>query len=231
MFRAIFFDFNGVVVDDEPYHLASFQYVLKEQGVELSRETYYSHYLGMDDHDCLQAAARDQNKVFSEALIEELIAKKAIHYEQSLKNHVPFVPGVIDFIRKLEQDCYLAVVSGALRREIEMLLTLGNIRDCFNVIVAAEDVQHGKPSPEGYQKAFDSLNRDYIPQHQILLPSECLVIEDSIWGIQAAQAADMAAVAVTTSYAQEDLPGALEYVKDFTEIEVPAFLEALYQKI
>lgn len=230
MFRALFFDFNGVVVDDEPYHLASFQKVLKEQDVDLKKEDYYAHYLGMDDHDCLQAAAKDQGKELSEEVIHQLIEKKAIDYEASIHGAQPFVPGVIDFIHAVGKDYYLAIVSGALRREIEMFLELGEIYNSFNVIVGAEDVQHGKPDPEGYQKAFDMLNRDHIPQHQMLLPNECLVIEDSIWGIQAAHGAEMSALAVTTSYKKQELPGALSYIKNFEGIEVPEFLNDLYLK-
>lgn len=229
MFRAVFFDFNGVVVDDEPVHFELFQKVLADIGVKLDREHYYRDYLGMDDHDCLLTAARDAGRELSEFEIGQLTEQKAKAYEARMQQAPPFVKGVKEFIQSLAKEHYLAVVSGALRPEIEMLLRRAEILDLFSVIVAAGEISHGKPSPEGYQKAFDLLNRDFIPTHQMLLPAECLVFEDSIWGIQAAAAADMSVVGVTSSYSAAELPGAIEYIQDFHELSAD-FLQALAEK-
>jgi len=227
MIRAVLFDFNGVIVDDEPVHFRLFQKVLGEEGVPLKKEDYYSKYLGMDDFDCFAAAARDAGKPKVEDKIHEMIARKSKYYDEEMAANTPFVPGVLDLIRSLEKKYYLAIVSGALRREVEMMLSRGKVRDLFSTIVAAEDIQHGKPHPEGYDKAMQILNRDSVASADMLLPAECLVIEDSIWGIQAATAAGMSAIAVTTSFVPSALPGAKLYLKDFQGLDAEGLMKQI----
>ncbi len=225
MIRAVLFDFNGVIVDDEPVHLKLFQKVLAESGIKLSKKDYYSKYLGMDDYDCFGNAARDAGKPADQAQVQEWIEKKSKYYDEEMEANTPFVPGVLDFIKSLTAKHYLGIVSGALRREIEMMLVRGGIREAFSAIVAAEDIENGKPDPEGYDKGMRLLNRDCVASADLLLPAECLVFEDSIWGIQSAAAAGMPAVALTTSFAPSALPGAKLYLKDFKGLDAEELLK------
>ncbi len=225
MIRAFLFDFNGVIVDDEPLHFQLFQKVLGEEEVHLKKEDYYSKYLGMDDEDCFHATLKDQGKDFTVEKVREMIQRKSHYYQDSIQKKPPFVPGVLDFIKDLSREHFFAVVSGALRSEIEMLLQIGKVRDAVNVLVAAEDVERGKPDPEGYEKAFQALNRDFVASSEMLLPPECLVIEDSIWGIKAAQAAGMPCVAVKTSFSEKEMPGAQYYLKDFKGIDAATLIK------
>lgn len=225
MIRAIFFDFNGVIVDDEPLHFELFKKVLAEEGVELTRERYYEQYLGMDDFNCLKQASQDLAKPFSEDQIESLIRRKAEYYQTEISAKPPFVPGALDVLQALGKTHYLAIVSGALRSEIEMLLKLGGAADAVSVIVAAGEVPHGKPHPDGYQAAMELLNRDYVASSERLLPEECLAIEDSHWGVESAQGAGMVCVGVTTTYPEEALPGVLFCLKDFKNLSAEEFLK------
>jgi len=224
MIRAILFDFNGVIVDDEPLHFELFQRVLKEAGYSLTKEGYYSKYLGMDDKDCLSTATKDLGEELSAPKIQELIERKNTYYQKEITKKPPFVPGIIPFIKSLSDTHYLGIVSGALRSEIELLIKLGEISNEINVIVAAGEVQKGKPSPEGFQKCLELLNRDFVAASERLLPEECLVIEDSTWGIESATQAGMPCVAVTTSYSQDQMKGALLYIKDFQGRNAQDFL-------
>lgn len=225
MIRAVLFDFNGVIVDDEPVHFQLFQRVLDEDGIKLDKNDYYTKYLGMDDYDCFGAAARDAGHPADEARVQTWIDKKSKYYDEEMEANTPFVPGVLDFIRSLGAKHYLGIVSGALRREIEMMLSRGGVREAFSAIVAAEDIEKGKPDPEGYDKGMRLLNRDSVASADLLLPAECLVFEDSIWGIQAAVAAGMPAIALTTSFAPSALPGARLYLKDFTGLDAEELLK------
>ncbi|HKP84611.1 MAG TPA: HAD-IA family hydrolase, partial [Blastocatellia bacterium] len=91
---------------------------------------------------------------------------------------------------------------GALRPEIELILGFGGVRDCFQVIVSAEDVARGKPDPESFLKALALINDR---AGQAMSPRECLVIEDSIHGVHAAHLAGMLCLAVTNSYPEGEL--------------------------
>lgn len=231
MIRAILFDFNGVVVDDEPLHFELFQRVLKENGWQLNKEDYYQKYLGMDDYDCFTHALQDQGEPPSLELIEKLTSKKNDYYFKAIDEKPPFVPGVLEWVEQVGQTHFLGIVSGALREEIEYLLKVGNIAQYFSVIVAAGEIEHGKPAPEGYVKAMELLNRDFVAANVRLLPEECLVIEDSSWGLQAGQGAGMPTVGVTTSYSAESLPEALFCIQDFTQLSPPELILQVENKI
>ena len=231
MIRAIIFDFNGVIVDDEPEHFRLFQKVLAEEGMKLTKDNYYSRYLGMDDHDCFKAASRDLKKELDDKKIEELIERKAVYYEKEVLADPPFVPGALSLIRDLGKTHYLAIVSGALRSEIEGILQKGGVRDCISAIVAAGEVAAGKPDPEGFRKGMELLNRDYVASSERLLPEECLAIEDSHWGLEAATASGMPCVGVTTTYEEKVLKDAVICLKDFSGTSGEEFLKRVEAKL
>ncbi|MDO8461439.1 MAG: HAD family phosphatase [Deltaproteobacteria bacterium] len=199
---AILFDFDGVLVDNEPIHLKMFQKVLSEEGVRLTRKDYYTKYLGMDDRGCLTTAFKDYRRPASPSLVKDLIRRKSRYYQSYIRRHLKFLPGVKTFIKKANEKHYLAIVSGALRGEILLILRLGGLKKFFPIIVSAEDVRHGKPNPEGYRLGLKKLCRRY---RTTLRPADCLVIEDSIWGIEAAHRAGMKCLAVTSSYPAKKL--------------------------
>jgi beta-phosphoglucomutase-like phosphatase (HAD superfamily) len=198
MLRAIIFDCDGVIADTEPLHFAALQRVLAEEGFTLTEEEYYRYYLAFDDRGCFR-------KAFSNLTTEklaELIARKAGYIEPVMRTHLRLFPGVADFIRRAALVYPLVVASGALRHEIELVLELGGVRDCFLAIVSAEDVARGKPDPESFLKAHQILNAHLdIP----ISPEQCLVIEDSLHGVEAARLARMPVLAVTNSYPRDQL--------------------------
>ncbi len=91
----------------------------------------------------------------------------------------------------------IAICSGALRAEIELILEEAGLRHYFDVVVSAEEVKRGKPDPEGFLLALRQLNDQWA---EPIAPECCIVIEDSHWGLKAAQAAHMRTVAVTNTY-------------------------------
>ena len=207
MLKAIIFDFNGVIVDDEPLHLELFRRVLGEEGISLSDEDYHAKYLGYDDKGCFTAALADYGRaeLANAEFIAELIERKAGYYRDAIEERMLLFPGVIELVKKLAAKYPMAIASGALRGEIEIVLQRGGIRDRFSEIIAAEDVTACKPDPEGYNMALAALNANFSDRIQ---PGECLVIEDSIAGIEAAKLAGMRCLAVTNSYSTDQLANA-----------------------
>ena len=205
--RAIIFDFNGVIIDDEPLHLELFRRVLTEEGLTLSDAEYHAKYLGCDDRGCFTLALRDAgliNHAADTEFIKDLIARKADYYQESIRDRFEFIPGAVDLIRRSAGSHPLALVSGALRNEIEVVLGRGGIREFFEVVVASEDVDACKPDPEGYLRALIELNRS--GQFDSSLKAiECLVIEDSVAGVEAAKRAGMLCLALTGSYRADEL--------------------------
>jgi HAD superfamily hydrolase (TIGR01509 family) len=205
MLRAIIFDCDGIIADNEPLHLRCFQKVLGEEGIPLTEKEYYDIYLGMDDKGCFSAVLKAHGRPATPARISELIDRKARYYEETIKQELILFPGVASLVKEASRRYVLAVSSGALRHEIELILKAAGIRDAFKVIVSAEDVSVGKPDPQGFQKALARINDLFPRPDPPISPQESLVIEDSIAGVQAAKAAGMRCLAVTNSYPRETL--------------------------
>jgi HAD superfamily hydrolase (TIGR01509 family) len=204
--KAIIFDFNGVIVDDEPLHLELIQRVLREEGNELADAHCRAISLGVPDHTCFPAllqAGGCAQRANDSNYVNALITRKASYYAQAIAERDLLFPGVAQLIETWAARVPLAIVSGALRQEIEFVLGRSGLRQYFQTIIAAEDVRAGKPDPEGFLKALTVLN-----EQARIAPAECLVIEDSLAGIAAAKRAGMFCVAVTNSYTAEELQAA-----------------------
>ncbi|MEP7176055.1 MAG: HAD family phosphatase [Gemmatimonadales bacterium] len=208
MTAAILFDFNGVIVDDEPQHCDALIATLGEYGFDLDRDTYYREYLGFDDRECFRFSFTRMGRASDEAALLEAVERKNVHYEQAVRASMRLVPGATDFIESAALDGFqLAIVSGALRREIELVLDLAGLRPHFSEIVAAEDVSACKPDPQGYNRARAQLE---------IAPGRCMVIEDSLPGLAAARSAGLRCAMLATSHGEEACVGADLVWRDFT---------------
>ena len=216
MIKALIFDFNGVIVDDEPIHMRMFQQALRQIGIAMSRKDYYRLYLGMNDQDCFAAVLKKNGRASGKTAVNPLIRHKARLYRAYISRHLIFFPGARGFIRRVARKVPLAIASGALRSEITYVLGRGGLRRCFPVIVAAEDVRRGKPHPEGFQLALKLLN---VNLGLSLKPRECLVLEDSLEGIRAAKKAGMRCLALATSHAPEKLKQADKIVRGYAGLK------------
>ena len=209
-FQAIIFDFNGVLVDDEPLHRELLGQVLIAEGMSFLPEEYPQKYLGLDDRRCFERALREHDRLEEAqdpARIEQLIDQKAASYRKVLLAAPPgayLFPGMASLVTSLSKRAPLAIVSGALREEIELSIDRAGLGSCFQLIIAAEDVDESKPNPEGYLRGLAGLQQRLGP----LAPAECLAIEDSVAGVTAARAAGLRCLAVTTSYPAHALSAA-----------------------
>lgn len=205
MLRAIIFDFDGVIADSEPAHFAAFRKILDDIGIPLTEDDYYSRYLGYDDRGCFAAALAAHGRPAPTTLVDGLAAQKAKVYLHQIKQHLVIFPGVKELVREAADRYQLAIASGALRHEIELILEHAGLRKTFAHITSAEDVTQGKPHPEAYLHALGALNTLRFSGHPTLGAEDCLVIEDSIPGIQAAHAAGMKVLAVANTHTLRDL--------------------------
>jgi beta-phosphoglucomutase len=198
MLKAVIFDFDGVITDSEILHFRAFNAVLKQYALELTTQEYYKSYLGFSDVDCFKFLIRQGRLGIEEEEIPELVKRKTAIFEDLAKNEGKLIEGVRDFLAMLSANCIpMAICSGALLPEIEITLEDAGLRGYFETIVSAEQVKKGKPHPEGFLLALQKLNTN---RRETIRPQQCVVIEDSNWGLQAAKAAGMHTVAVTNSY-------------------------------
>jgi HAD superfamily hydrolase (TIGR01509 family) len=219
MLRAVIFDFNGIIVDDEPIHFELFQRVLGEEGIGLTEEDYYARYLGFDDRGAFTAAYREHGRSLDDHSLAQLIARKALYYRELIGSKMRLFPGVKILVPELARDLPLALASGALRNEIDTILSHIGLRDCFSAIVSAEDVTSGKPDPQIFLKALAQLNAR-SGNGQPIDPSECVVIEDSKEGVRGARRAGMKCLAVTNSHPPELLAEATSVVSSLEQVNL-----------
>jgi beta-phosphoglucomutase len=208
MTAAILFDFNGVIIDDEPQHCDALIATLREYGLELDRDSYYREYLGFDDRECFRFTFKRMGLGAGEPAVLEAIERKNRHYELAVRDSMQLVPGAAEFVENAALDGFqLAIVSGALRREIDLVLDLAGLRPHFSEIVAAEDVSACKPDPQGYNRARERL---------AIAPARCMVIEDSLPGLAAARAAGIRCAMLATSHDEAACADADLVWRDFT---------------
>ena len=215
MLRAILFDFNGVLVDDEPIHLALFQKVLREEEITLTREDYYARYLGFDDRGCFRAVLEATGESPTPDRLTRLIVRKSSYYQAHIRQHgFPTYPGAVELITEAaESDLMLGVVSGALRDEVEGALHQWGVRDYFKTLVTAEDVEEGKPDPAGYRRGLENLNAFPPFPSRLIHPHEVLAIEDSPAGLSAAAACALTTLGVAQTYPTSELQAADKVVE------------------
>jgi beta-phosphoglucomutase len=208
MIRAVIFDFNGVLVDDEHVHFELLREVLGQEGIALSEPEYHARYLGFDDRGCFEAALSEARQVVDRDRVDELIARKARRYVAVAETGLRYFPGAAECLATLAERWPLAICSGAIRSEIEFALMRLNQRERIEAIVAAEDTTRCKPDPEGYLLALKALRARSGLGLADLEAGECLVVEDSLAGVESAKAAGMRAVGVAHTYTPEELRSA-----------------------
>ena len=222
MLQAIVFDFDGVIADSEPLHLRAYQTILAREGIELTHDDYYGRYLGFDDSGLFRALATDRGIQITDDRVDAWIDAKSAVIEELLSGQPVLFPGAAECVRALAGRFPLAIASGALEPEIELVLKHEGLLHCFKSIASASDGVRGKPAPDLYLLAVGKL-RDLMAVDA----ASCVAIEDSKWGLEAAHKAGLRTVAVTHTYPASELRDATLVVDHLREITV-AKLESLW---
>jgi HAD superfamily hydrolase (TIGR01509 family) len=207
--RAIIFDFNGVIADDEATHFLAFQQALAEDGLALTKEEYYGTYLGMDERTCADALLEATTGRREPARVQRIAERKAARFASLTETRrPPLFRGVVEFVTRAAARYRLAIASGGRRQQIELALHGTPIEQAFAAVVSAEDAAVGKPDPAIYHLALARLNGAPPRPVPAIQATECLAIEDSLAGIHSALAAKMTVVALATTYPQDQLAAA-----------------------
>lgn len=207
--KAILFDFNGVIINDESIHLKLIDQILVEENLQPQKVNELQTSLGRSDRIYFQELLATRGRVVSEDYLNQLLNRKAQRYALELEKieKLPLYPGLEDLIFQLlsqsvsagdSHNLKLGLVSGAIRQEIELVLNRAKLAEYFPVIVAGNDIATSKPDPSGYLLAVERLNQEYPDLN--LRSQECLVIEDTPAGIAAAKRAQMQVVGVANTY-------------------------------
>ncbi len=208
MIKAIFFDFNGVIIDDERIHLRAYREVLQAHDIQLNDDDYFK-CLGMDDVAFTCAAFARARRDVDDETTRSIIDREHELHRSIIESEVPFTPGVITFVKEAAREFDLGIVSMAELSEIKHVLAPANLLHHFTVTVTAEPGLNHKPAPDCYRRALELLNATRRNDRKLpVIPSECLVVEDAPPGVQAARAAGMRTLAVTNTVTESLLRAA-----------------------
>jgi len=187
--RAVIFDFNGTLSDDEPILARIFAEIFAERlGWEMDDEVYRATLLGHSDREIVQIAVRDHGGD-DPALVGELLRMRRERYLAAVAEQAPISDEAVEVVERLAAaGVPMAIVTGAQRDDVEAVLAASPVGAHLKVLVTEEDVQRGKPDPEGFLLGAELLG---VPA------SSVLVLEDSLPGVRAALAAGMRCIAVT----------------------------------
>ncbi len=205
MIKAILMDFNGVIINDEPLHMRAYQEILAKEGIGLSEDHYYSA-MGMDDITFIGAQYKRAEKDLTAEKTQGILQAKSEKWRELVDKEIPLFDAVENFVRKMEKDFALGIVSMARREEIEYVLERTELRDCFSIVVSAEDVLNCKPNPECYHTGFNLIDAARTRRgSNPIVHGDCLVIEDAPQGIIAGKRAGLKTLGITNTVSADRL--------------------------
>jgi HAD superfamily hydrolase (TIGR01509 family) len=187
------FDFNGTLSDDERILFALLRDLFAERGRPLSEEVYFDRLAGLSDPEIVRSWLGEDHPD-----VEVVLAERIGRYCALVADGSTVSAAAREAVLYAAERVPVAVVSGAHRAEVEPVLAAAGLADAVEILVAADDIERGKPDPEGYLRALERLDEG-IPA------AEVTVFEDTEAGVAAAKAAGMHCVAVLGTLAPERL--------------------------
>jgi beta-phosphoglucomutase-like phosphatase (HAD superfamily) len=213
---ATLLDFDGVLVDSEPVHLAAFNDVLARRGIAIDEREYVEHYLSLDDAGVFRAVLSSGGLTLREEEVRACVAAKAPRFMARFESAFRTFPGAAELVARRASRGPVGIVSGALEGEIVFALDKMGVRACVAFVVSAERAPVSKPDPSSFLLALEELRH-------IGHEGEAVVVEDSVGGVTAAKRAGLRCIAVAHSYSQDDLlrAGADVVVPDLAALTDP----------
>ncbi len=198
---ATLFDFDGVLVDSEPVHLAAFNDVLGPRGIVIDEPEYLARYISLDDAGVFRSVLAGAGAEAGDAEVRALVAAKEPRFMARFAAAFRVFPGAEALVERRAALGPIGSGSGALGSEIEFARERMGVRPLVSFVVSAEATEESKPHPAPYRLALAKLE---MFGHR----GAVLAIEDSLGGIVSAKGAGLRCVAVAHTYSRAALEGA-----------------------
>ena len=208
--KAVLFDMDGTIADTEPFHIKAIQEILKEDlNLEVSDDEL-DEYIGLIYPEKLKEIFKKRN---IQENIGELSNRIGKRYIKLVEKRINFTPGAENLLKLLKKNDFLiGLISSSQRKSMNSITKVTNSKKYFNVTVAGNEVEKRKPDPECYLKAEKELN---------VKPEECVVVEDSVPGVESAKNAGMFCIAIPNKYIKNgDFSKADIVVNSLNEIDL-----------
>jgi HAD superfamily hydrolase (TIGR01509 family) len=195
MAKAVIFDWDGTLADTRKAVVQSFQTVLTEASCRVSDE-FIARRMGIGTKKTIIEAFRECNMRLDVSTLEKLADEK-VRIQAGLADIVSLFDGATELLESLQDKTKIALATMSSRKVVDKLLPAKRIAKYFAVVVSADEVANPKPDPEVFLMAAKKLG---------VAPEDCVVVEDSVFGVRAAKAANMKCIAVPSgAYSKEEL--------------------------
>jgi beta-phosphoglucomutase len=195
MFEAVLFDWDGTLADTRKVIVVSFQKALKEINLEVPTQ-YIERRIGIGASETFREILGAANRRVDEKVVKQLVERKS-KVQIELAREVALFGGTRELLEALHGKVKVGLASMNSRAVVMHMLQINGIADCFDTVLTVEAVSHSKPDPEIFLKTAEQLKAK---------PQECVVVEDSIFGVKAAKSGGMSCIAVTTGvYSMQEL--------------------------
>lgn len=213
----VIFDMDGTIIDNMPYHLQAFRVFNERHGVAMGDEEFLKKTSGKTNEDIMRLLfGRD----ISAEAIAALADEKESLYRELYRAHVRLSRGLDGLFAQLRaRGVPMCIGSSAPDENIDLVLDGLNLRGHFKAVINSSQVKNGKPHPEVFLKAAAAMG---------LSPSQCVVVEDAVIGVEAAHRAGMKVIAIAQIMSREALAEADLVINDFTEVGVETFEKLLF---
>jgi beta-phosphoglucomutase-like phosphatase (HAD superfamily) len=195
---ATLLDFDGVLVDSEPVHLAAFNETLAPHGIVISEREYLARYFSLDDAGVFRAVLSHAGRTVREDEVRALVADKSPRFLARFADSFRVFPGAVELVERRARRGIVGIVSGALEQEIAFALDRMGVSQHVQFIVSAERAPASKPDPAPYRVAMEEL-------HKLAHVEGTVVVEDSVGGVLSAKNAGLRCVAVAHTYRRDEL--------------------------
>lgn len=211
--QAIVFDFDGVVVDSEPLYRKAEEKFFTEYGVTIPSEDW-KYFKGLSEEGFFKLAFE---KYGISAQSEELRNRSRELYLDEIKHNLMYLPGFEEFFEDIMGNYKIGLVTSTPRLILKWIFSNTEVKNHFEYIITADDVEKSKPDPAPYLEICKKMN---------VKPEQVIVIEDSINGVNSAVAAGAITIGFTSSLSEEDLKAANYFAKSYNEIKkiIDAFI-------
>jgi HAD superfamily hydrolase (TIGR01509 family) len=216
MFEAVIFDWDGTLADTRKAIVVSFQKALKEINLEVPTQ-YIERRIGIGASETFREILHAANRRVDEKIVKQLVERKT-KVQIDLAGEVALFEGARELLEALHGKVKVGLASMNNRAVIMHLLKINDIAECFDAVLTVEAVSHSKPDPEIFLKTAKQLKAK---------PRDCVVFEDSLFGVKAAKSAKMGCIAVTTGvYSEEELEVEMPdlIVKTLKDPQIPKFI-------
>jgi beta-phosphoglucomutase len=208
-YKALIFDMDGVLVDNNEFHYRAFKAFCDKYKVEMNEEIYNTKITGRTNEMIMEYLFGIQA---TPEKGEEWAQEKEALYREIYKDHIVPAPGLVAFLQKAQElGISASVGSNGPMENLDFVLDVIGMRPAFKAVVNARMVKQGKPAPDIYLKCAELMG---------FKPEDCVIFEDSPTGIKAGNAAGIDVVGLTTTHREDELQNVIFICKDFTDERV-----------